>query len=102
MLKCGTDEIVLNHARMQALGKPPKRDFLAFFNWYHKHPQLAIGYDDFIYHADDFLSMSGSHSNFFEGFLRGHLKHWPMFLKVGRNPRDNTSSATINKYIMQR
>lgn len=76
-LRSDTDNIVLRHAQMQALGRPPARNHQSYFNWIRSNAPFRRGYDDYILHVDDFLAINGNRSNFFEDAIRNHVNRWP-------------------------
>jgi hypothetical protein len=68
---------------MQALGPPPARNHLSYYNWIWKTKPLARGYDDFIFHKEDFVAVIPSQSNFFEDKIRNSMHNKPnSFLRV--------------------
>jgi hypothetical protein len=79
------DEFLLKHAQMQALGRPPQRNYRSVFNWVFTRKPLCPGYYDFIYYADDFVSTSGcserdlrsEQSNWFQESIRWCISHRP-------------------------
>ncbi|KUJ21225.1 uncharacterized protein LY89DRAFT_770464 [Mollisia scopiformis] len=52
------DELVLKYSQMKSLRKSPKIDFRDLFNWISLRKPLYKGEDDWIFHADDFVSLS--------------------------------------------
>ncbi|KAK0110099.1 hypothetical protein ONS95_002755 [Cadophora gregata] len=96
------DDLVLRHAKMQALGRTPKRVHKVLYNWIWQNKPLAPGYWDFIMHQDDFLSINGHGSNYFETFLQDRLNSWPWsFLKpylVTATEREKTTDTQVTYY----
>ncbi|PVH80175.1 hypothetical protein DL98DRAFT_532376 [Cadophora sp. DSE1049] len=70
-------ELVQRHAQMQALGRPPQRSHRSLYNWIWQNKPLAPGYWDFILYEDDFLSINGDSTSYFETFLQDRLQDWP-------------------------
>ncbi|KAE9380011.1 hypothetical protein N431DRAFT_324088, partial [Stipitochalara longipes BDJ] len=70
------DEIVQYFSFMKSLGPPPERNHRSYFNWIWKRKPLEKGYDNYIYHASDFVSITGKHSNYFEELIRRHITWW--------------------------
>ncbi|KAH6710668.1 hypothetical protein BKA61DRAFT_612157 [Leptodontidium sp. MPI-SDFR-AT-0119] len=100
------DELVLRHAQMQALGKPPKRVHKALFNWIWRYKPLATGYWDFILYEEDFLSIKGDSTSYFEIFIQNRLKSWPWKLLKQRliteNERKKTDDRLVTYYSASR
>jgi hypothetical protein len=76
-LKCGIGEIFRNQVFLQALGKPPERNHRSYFNWIWTNKPLYKGYDDYIYHASDFVISSGKRPNYSEELIRDFMDTWP-------------------------
>lgn len=72
----GVDETVRNFAFLKSLGTSPERNHHSYFNWIWRKKPLGKGYDDYIFHASDFVSISGNHSNYFEELVRRHITRW--------------------------
>ncbi|KAL5317199.1 hypothetical protein ACEPPN_014294 [Leptodophora sp. 'Broadleaf-Isolate-01'] len=100
------DELVLRHAQMQALGRPPKRVHRALFNWIWRYKPLATGYWDFIPYEEDFLSIKGDSTSYFEIFIQNRLKSWPWKLLKQRliteNERKKTDDRLVTYYSASR
>lgn len=76
---------------MKSLGPPPKRNHESYFNWVWTKRPLRKGYDDYIRHASDFVSISGSHPNYFEELIRRHITWWrgsPVRVSSSNEARD--------------
>jgi hypothetical protein len=74
---------------MQALGKPPERNYLSYYNWIWKTKPLTKGYDDFIFHKEDFLAVVPQKSNFFQDEIRDYMHNKPNSnLRVCNSLRD--------------
>ncbi|CZR64641.1 uncharacterized protein PAC_14539 [Phialocephala subalpina] len=92
------DELVFNHCRMQALGEPPPRNRLSYFNWIWINTPLMDGSDDFIRHQGDFVKGVGGRSNYFEEVIKNHVYESPRsifkrFLKSSEG-KDTENSVT--------
>ncbi len=70
------DEIAQNFSFMKSLGPPLERNHRSYFNWIWRKKPLGKGYDDYIYHASDFVSLTGKDSNYFEELIRRHITWW--------------------------
>ena len=91
-------------AQIKALGKATERDHLSLFNWIWKTDQLDEGYYDFVYHADDFVSVTTcsaqskglDRSNYFEDRIRSHIKKYPRSpfkVRCPLKPHDDKAST---------
>ncbi|KAH8799915.1 hypothetical protein F5882DRAFT_514544 [Hyaloscypha sp. PMI_1271] len=70
------DETVQKFMFLKSLGPPLERNHRSYFNWIWRNKPLSKGYYDYIYHASDFVSLSGSRSNYFEELVRRHITWW--------------------------
>lgn len=70
------DETVQKFVFLKSLGPPPERNHYSYFNWIWRNKPLSKGYYDYIYHASDFVSLSGSRSSYFEELIRRHITWW--------------------------
>jgi len=98
------DELALNHSRMQALRQPPERNYLSYYNWIWKTKPLAKGYDDFIFHKEDFVAVVPQQSNFFQDEIRDYMHNkpdskWRKFFKVeDKRENERTPAESFTRY----
>ncbi|KAH7409597.1 hypothetical protein BKA64DRAFT_705362 [Cadophora sp. MPI-SDFR-AT-0126] len=96
------DELVQRHAQMQARGRPPQRAHRSLYHWILQNKPLARGYWDFILYEDDFVTINGNSSNYFETFLQDRLQSWPWkYLKpylVTDTEREKTKGGQVEYY----
>jgi hypothetical protein len=59
------------------LSHTPARDHDSVFKWIWSNQPLDAGEDDWIFHADDFVSLVPPRGNRFESFILSHLDGWP-------------------------
>lgn len=80
-----TDDILLKFSQLRALGKTSQRDHRTLFNWIWTKRPLDRGYDNFIFHADDFVSVTKcsergrllERNTYFEDKIRSHIARFP-------------------------
>jgi hypothetical protein len=76
VLTSKVDETVRNFSFLKTLGPPPERNYHSYFNWIWRKKPLGRGYDDYIFHESDFVSILGNRSNYFEELVRCHITKW--------------------------
>ncbi|CZR51637.1 uncharacterized protein PAC_01514 [Phialocephala subalpina] len=91
------DEIVLYHARMQELGRPPKRNHIHYWNFIWTTKPLAQGYYDYVYWADDFVTLAGNRTNYFQDLIQEHMFRWPRSLVKWFLRKSDKEKPTENK-----
>ncbi|KAH7308779.1 hypothetical protein BKA65DRAFT_519887 [Rhexocercosporidium sp. MPI-PUGE-AT-0058] len=100
------DELVLRHAQMQALGRPPERVHKALFHWIWQNKPLAAGYWDFIRYEDDFLGIKRDKSSHLEIFIQDRLNTWPWKLMkqhfITEKERKKTDEKRVTYYSATR
>jgi hypothetical protein len=52
------DDLLLKQAQLRALQQTPKRDHKSVFYWLERTKPIAKGEDDWILHANDFVSLN--------------------------------------------
>lgn len=70
-------DILRNQVFLQGLGQPPSRNHRSYFNWLWTRQPLVEGYDDYIFHAYDFVNTSGKRQSYCEELIRDHIDSWP-------------------------
>ncbi|KAH8684299.1 hypothetical protein BGZ60DRAFT_523521 [Tricladium varicosporioides] len=96
------DETMLRFSHTQALGKTSPRNHNSVLEWIMQNKPLARPYYDFIYHSNDFLSIMGQQTNWFESFILGWVNQRPnswikRFLQTQKE-REKTDNKKINYY----
>jgi hypothetical protein len=77
--------MLLKYSQIRAFGKTSQRDHQGLFNWIWTNKPLAIGYYDFIFHEDDFVSVPKcseqggmlERGTYLEDKIRSHVTHYP-------------------------
>jgi hypothetical protein len=67
------DDILLKDASLRALPPTPVRDHLSVFNWIYGEKPLDKDQYDFIYHQDDFVSLTNRPQKGFDNFIETYL-----------------------------
>lgn len=67
------DDILLKDTALRALAPTPVRDHLSVFNWIYGEKPLDKDQYDFIYHQDDFVSLSGKPQKGFDNLIEAYL-----------------------------
>ena len=77
MLTLRTDELLLRYNQIDALGKPARFRYLSLFRWMTNTKPLKKGYDDFVFEADDFVSVTNYEmKSSTSGKLEDYIQSW--------------------------
>ena len=80
------EDLAIGYKELQALGKPPDRNFYAHYAWMWGKPPLGEGYNDYIRHKDDMLDLKSGRLSFFDNFIEEHIHTWPLSMIKVRTP----------------
>ncbi|KAG4432373.1 hypothetical protein IFR05_012141 [Cadophora sp. M221] len=95
-------ETAADYKELQSFGKPLKRNHEAYYGWLWSNRQLGQGYDDYLKHADDMISLKNDRLSFFDNFVEEHVHHFPISIFEGWLQPEEERNKTKDENVTYR